>query len=232
MIDLDPLFQRPSMFISSTSAWNEERDELVAHVADFWQVYDYRTDRVAPAAGISPEERLRAVVAQTDIFVGILGADYGSTITLAPGTEMSIVEWEFDLAERHGQAPIVPCIKHPLDQEEVDVRQAEFLQRVRGFNSRWCQQFDSPGTLVTCVLGILARWSEMRRQQQMLMRRNAARSVGRIAICVALVMIVGIMAVIVAGVTARNALVASVALVAMVLMVIVLDGALSGTLKE
>jgi Domain of unknown function (DUF4062) len=146
---------KPLIFISSTSDLAPEREALAAELRPTYDLYLFEEDR---ARGASPERRCREQIGRCNVFVGILGARYGSSF---PGDEdqRSIVEWEFDTARAGRQdLEIMPFVKQGADASD-DPRQKRFLARLTDFKSGlWCRFFDSSDALVREARRSLEGW--------------------------------------------------------------------------
>src|SRR6185436_5494460 len=110
----------PRVFISSTSEFAAERALLkkeLESLPDFdLSAYTYEAEA---AGGDAPEQRLRRVLENSEIFLLILGDRFGSEY---PGASTSIVEWEYEYAKAQ-QKELKGYLKHPLDPS-ADPRQA------------------------------------------------------------------------------------------------------------
>jgi hypothetical protein len=140
------------VFLSSTSDLKAERDAIAVPMA--MDVYRYENDR---ARGVPPRTRLRQVLEQSNAFVSLHGASYGS---LYPGCDddKAIVQWEFETAREIGRAEMFPFVKANLPAN-VDPRQQAFLTSLQNFNhGSWVKTFDSPAQLGMQVSDSLYSW--------------------------------------------------------------------------
>ena len=147
-----PTDRKLLVFLSSTSDLKAERDAVT--VPRSMDVYRYELDR---ARGTTPRDRLRQMLEQSDAFVGLHGARYGS---LYPGLEqdMSIVEWEFDTARQLKRVELFPFVKANLPPD-VDPHQRTFLSRLESFDhGTWVKKFESPAQLQEQVSSSLLDW--------------------------------------------------------------------------
>lgn len=145
-----------TFFISSTSDLFRERKAAKAVIKKlFHTAYDYLED-ISP--WISPEARLLRKIPDCEALLGILGADYGHQLPAGtsqimsrlgkrwspfyrPGQPCSIVEWEFHVALCSGLG-MLPLLKRLAPEDYPDVRQREFIERVRAFRpGLWCKFF-------------------------------------------------------------------------------------------
>lgn len=145
---------RPIVFISSTSDLTEERKALLASLGPLYEPYLYEEDRARRG---SPEERCREMIERSHVFVGILGARYGTPFP--SDAERSIVEWEIDTARRCETVEIMAFLKKLPPGAEVDPRQKRLLDEVTRFESGlWCKFFESTDNLVQLVRSSLEGW--------------------------------------------------------------------------
>jgi uncharacterized protein DUF4062 len=145
---------KPIVFISSTSDLSEERKALLANLGSLYEPYLYEEDRARRG---SPEERCREMIESANVFVGILGAAYGTPFPGDP--QRSIVEWEIDTARRSEDVEIMTFLKKLPPGAAVDPRQQQLLDRVRAFESGfWCKVFESTEGLVQLVRSSLEGW--------------------------------------------------------------------------
>lgn len=146
---------KPLVFISSTSDLSAERQALAAELRPTYDLYLFEEDR---ARGSSPEQRCREQIESCHVFVGILGASYGSAF---PGDERgrSIVEWEFDTARSgRDELEIMPFVRRGADTAG-DPRQRAFLARLGDFRTGvWYKFFDSSESLVREARRSLESW--------------------------------------------------------------------------
>jgi len=145
----------PRVFISSTSEFAAERELLkqkIEALPDFrFDAYTYEPE----AAGAEPpEERLRGVLENSEIFVLILGDTFGSEY---PGSAESIVEWEYNYA-RSNKKELKAYVKHPAGPS-LDPRQAAFVARAVAFRSgSWIRRFAATPQLILDVIADLKKW--------------------------------------------------------------------------
>jgi len=145
---------KPIVFISSTSDLSEERKALLANLGSLYEPYLFEEDRARRG---SPEERCREMIESSNVFVGILGATYGTPF---PGDrQRSIVEWEIDTARQCEDVEIMAFLKKLPPGAEIDPRQQQLLDRVSAFESGfWCKVFESTESLVQLVRSSLEGW--------------------------------------------------------------------------
>jgi hypothetical protein len=145
---------KPLVFISSTSDLADERRALLANLGPLYEPYLYEEDRAGRA---SPEVRCREKIEESNVFVGILGASWGTPLPSDPSR--SIVEWEIETARRRDDLEILTFVKKLPADVAVDPRQKELLDSVTGFeNGLWCKFFDSTESLVRLVRSSLEAW--------------------------------------------------------------------------
>ena len=142
------------VFISSTSDLAEEREAVAASLHWPFSAYRYEHDhgRRKP-----PRDRLVEILDKTDLYVGILGARYGSLYPNAAG-DPSIVEWEFEQASERERIELFTYCK-AVEASAVEPEQRRFLDRVKDFlGGRWAPPFSEPSDLVQRLLSDLAKF--------------------------------------------------------------------------
>jgi hypothetical protein len=184
------MITKPTIFLSSTSKMAAERQELRSKLPSIYELYLYEWDLAARG---SPEKRVRSMIEQSDVFLGVLGSDYGS---LYPGEPRSIVEWEFDTARQLGKLEIFTFVKKPGDDEAREQSQEAFLARIGGFKTGvWMHLFTTPAELVEEARESLEGWlAEVYRQTRQA-NRPLARRVWVVAIVLSLLAIAALGAV-------------------------------------
>ena len=145
----------PRVFISSTSEFATERDQLKQEIE---ALPDLRLDAYiyeAEAAGTeAPEQRLRKVLQGSEIFLLILGDKFGSEY---PGRATSIVEWEYDYAKTE-KKELKGYVKDPLGPN-ADPRQAAFIARAVAFrDGSWIRRFHDTPQMISAAIGDLRKW--------------------------------------------------------------------------
>ena len=141
------------VFISSTSDLAAEREALASKLPPAYAPYLYERDR---AGSLSPEDRCREMIEESDVFVCLLGERYGSLYSFDVGPR-SIVEWEFDTARERGHLELMTFQKDPL--VNIDPGQQAFLGRITRFRTGiWCKRFQSTDQLVREVSESLLLW--------------------------------------------------------------------------
>ncbi|MDQ3813376.1 MAG: DUF4062 domain-containing protein [Armatimonadota bacterium] len=161
---------KPIVFISSTSDLSQERQALAETLRRLrlYEPYLYEEDR---ARGGSPEAHVRQMIEASDVFVGVLGARYGSLFSAGP-PQRSIVEWEFDEASARRHIQIMMFIREMPAGEVIEPPQQHFLDRVRDFHSGvWCRFFSSANELSALVresleLWLLEVWQRVQKESQ------------------------------------------------------------------
>src|SRR5438105_971267 len=139
------MISKPLVFVSSTSGLEEERRELEAKLPNIYELYLYEDDR---ARGASPEQHCREMISQSDVFLGVLGPDYGSGFPGADG-KRSIVEWEFDTAQARSDLEILTFVRQLGAGESRVPEQQTFVDKVKGFRAgHWCKEYATPPELV------------------------------------------------------------------------------------
>lgn len=210
---------KPVVFISSTSDLSEERKALLANLGSLYEPYLYEEDRARRG---SPEERCREMIERSHVFVGVLGATYGTPFPSDP--QRSIVEWEIDTARQREDMEIMAFLKKLPPGTEVDPRQKQLLDRVTAFESGlWCKVFESTDNLVQLVRSSLEGWlvefwGRMQRRQL-----QGALSLHRVLAAFALAVVLVLIVFALSGSTPpRRLALASGAVAAFVLLCIVL----------
>ncbi len=182
---------KPTIFVSSTSKMAMERQELRKQLPSIYELYLYEWDRAGRG---SPEERCRAMIEQSDVFLGVLGPDYGS---LYPGQQRSIVEWEFDTARELGKLEIFTFVKKPAPGETREQAQEAFLSRIGGFTTGvWMHVFATPSELVNEARSSLETWLAEVYQATKKANRPLAKKVWVVAILLSLLAIAALGAII------------------------------------
>jgi hypothetical protein len=155
------LVRRPyGLFLSSTGAMQAERDAVVAAFAGGpYAIFDYKE---RPSGRRSPERECRAAIEESDLFVGLLGPDFG---TAFPGDQggRSIVQWEFACARSRPEPwlEIMAYIRRPAPGEPSDPRQQAFIDELTGFrDGLWAKWYASAPELSRLVADHVRRWRE------------------------------------------------------------------------
>jgi len=147
------MISKPFVFVSSTSSLKDERLELRRALPSVYEVYLYEEDRARRA---SPEQHCRRQIQRADVFLGILGPDYGSGF---PGEACSIVEWEHDVAMSRPDLDILGFVKELRRSEERDPRQQAFIDRISQFRGGvWRRTYRTPSELVADAHASLEQW--------------------------------------------------------------------------
>lgn len=147
------MLEKPLVFISSTSDMKEDCDALVEDLRPTFEPYSYHKD---PARRVVPQQRCREVIAESDVFVGLLGPTYGTTMR----DGRSIVQWEHDTACYYS-IEILVFIKNQVKGTMVQPPQKEFINRLTAFedkNGLWCNFYDSQSQLLEMVRRSLDQW--------------------------------------------------------------------------
>jgi len=209
--------EKPVVFISSTSDLAEERTALLAGLGPLYDPYLYEEERARRG---SPEERCREMIDESNVFVGILGASWGSPLPSDPSR--SIVEWEIDTARKRDDLEILAFVKKLPAGAEVDPRQKKLLDSLTGFEQGlWCKFFDSPEGLVQLVRSSLEGWLVEFWAHMQQARFGAALRLHRVLLAVAGVLAAALLVVAVSQLRERfttTALVAASACVATMLL--------------
>ena len=153
------LFSRPYLiFLSSTGRFDAERKAVrQALDSDLYDIFNYG-DR-APGRR-SPERVCREKIAQSDLFVGLLGGDFGSPLPDDPQGR-SIVQWEFDCALERAEddLDLKAYIKRPDTGGFPDARQKAFVDRITDFRQGlWANWFESLDQLGGLLHGHVEGW--------------------------------------------------------------------------
>jgi Domain of unknown function (DUF4062) len=181
---------KPLVFISSTSDLAEERKALLANLGPFYQPYLYEEDRARRG---SPEEHCREMIESCHVFVGILGASWGSALPSDP--QRSIVEWEIDTARARDDLEILTFLKKLPPEAEIDPRQKKLLEEATGFeHGLWCKFFDSTESLVQLVRSSLEGWLVEFWGRMQRGRLDSALRLHRILLGVAVAAVLGLLA--------------------------------------
>jgi hypothetical protein len=149
------MISKPLVFLSSTSGLADERRELSPNLSRIYELYLYDWDR---ARGDSPEKHCSKMIEKSDVFLGVLGSDYGS-IFPRQDVKRSIVEWEFETAESRSDLEILTFIRKLAGGESRMPAQQAFVERVKGFRGgHWCHEYATPPELVERVHASLEQW--------------------------------------------------------------------------
>lgn len=181
---------KPRIFISSTSDLSAERKAL-AELSHVVELYFYEKDR---ARKENPETHCRKMIERSHVLVGILGTEYGTPF---PGgqAELSIVEWEFEVARARKELEIMAFIKKVSPETSgIDPRQQRFLARVQDFRTGvWCTFFESPQELITLlrdsIIGWLSEFLERKRDAQAPVARRSQLIAGGMGFLVFLIVL-------------------------------------------
>jgi len=142
------------VFVSSTSALADERRHLRDELQATYELYLYEQDRPRRS---SPEEHSRAQIEKADVFLGILGGDYGSLFSDADRPR-SIVEWEHDVARDIDDLEAMVFVKE-LPTAERDPRQQAFIDGLTAFRGGlWRQTYLTPTQFARLAHIALERW--------------------------------------------------------------------------
>ncbi|HEV7923077.1 MAG TPA: DUF4062 domain-containing protein [Thermoanaerobaculia bacterium] len=153
-------FEQPQIFISSTSELTPERravSKAIRGMTPPCRPFDYL---VHTARRASPKDECERQIRNSNVFLLLLGAAYGS---LFPGQPMSIVEWEYELAKKHRSADLQTYRKQfpPGSGVLIDNRQEAFIRRVCDFEQgHWSVMFATPEELCDTVVNGIEAWRE------------------------------------------------------------------------
>jgi hypothetical protein len=147
------MISKPFVFLSSTSTLGEERGQLKEKLPRVYELYLFEEDR---ARGASPEAHCERRIGQSDVFVSILGPDYGS---VTPDGLRSIVEWEHDIAAKRPDLESMGFVKVVDPGVTRDPRQQALIDRLSRFRGgSWLKTYRTPDQLVSCVRASLEHW--------------------------------------------------------------------------
>ncbi len=145
---------KPLVFISSTSDLQDERTTIAASLKSDYEPYLYEEDR---ARRKSPEDRCQEVIQHSEVFIGIVGEEYGSSYK--DTDPRSICEWEFDQARENKDIAIMMLLAKTPEPTAIDPKQKRFRDKVTQFRSGvWCRFFESTQELVILVRKSLTTW--------------------------------------------------------------------------
>lgn len=153
----------------------------------FYSVYLYEHDR---ARRKSPRDHCRDMIEDCDVFVGLLGASYGSPV--GEEEQRSICEWEFDTANQQpDQLEILMFLKDLAPDVQVDSRQTAFREKVSSFQEGvWRQLYRTTPELLQRVTENLHAWALefwdlvlTRQEQTALLHRRALWVVSAVIAC-------------------------------------------------
>ncbi len=187
------------VFISSTSDLRDERLALKELIGKYgmYEPYLYEDE---PARRESPEERCREMVGRSDIFVGLLGAKYGTPYP-PPGERGSIVEWEFETARGREDLGLMTVMIKRVPSEQIEQPQRGFIERVRAFRATWCKEYGSTAELNDEVLRSLVQWSAELASESLEERQSAKQRLRPVLVAVAVASAVVVAALLVLNLT-------------------------------
>jgi hypothetical protein len=141
------------VFISSTMRdLQAERDTIDKAISELH--FEALRAETIGAQSVSPEEACLMMAQECDIYLGILGARYG---TVPPGETISVTEMEFDEAKAHGK----PMLVYRKLVDEYEPPQQEFVERIghfkKGLKRRDFSQSDLPEPLSAWIKEDVAR---------------------------------------------------------------------------
>jgi hypothetical protein len=133
--------QMLQIFLSSTSDLNPERRAIKEELPqNTYFLYDSTEDRARRA---SPYEHCRKEIENSEVFVALMGSQYGSEFPSDPG-KRSICEWEFDTAISLKDLEVLPFVKHAAEMAPREERQQQFIERLSSFEcGSWTHFFSS-----------------------------------------------------------------------------------------
>ena len=145
---------RPLVFVSSTSDLELARREIAESLRHSFDPYLYEEDR---ARATSPREHCRKVIKQSEVFLGIVGSRYGSSID--DGDGRSICEWEFEVAKGCEDIEILMMLSRVDQATGIEPAQRRFRDDVSAFSHGvWCGFFSTTHELVESVKQALTTW--------------------------------------------------------------------------
>lgn len=155
------LVRRPyGLFLSSTGAMQAERDAIVGtFAAGPYAIFDYKH---RPSGRRSPERECRAAIDQSDLFVGVLGPDFGTPFPGDPRNR-SIVQWEFERARSRSERwlEIMAYVRRLAPGENADARQQAFIDELTRFREGlWTNWFAGTPELTALVADHVGSWRE------------------------------------------------------------------------
>ena len=127
----EPLMSGIKIFISSVyTEFKRDREELRIFLEDTFHctVRISETDKCPDHR--SSEEKLKHEIESSDIFLLILGREFGNLYT---DGKRSITEWEYDTA-KNARIPVL-ALKKKIKTLKVDEKQATFIEKARDFRS-------------------------------------------------------------------------------------------------
>lgn len=149
-------FLIPQVFISSTSEFAAERQELASAIDSMgdmdFRAYIYEDER---PAGTSPEQQCARRMRESELVLLMVGSKFGTTF---PDRDTSIVQWEYEYAQKLPR-PLHPYVKKLPDVAALDPRQAEFIRTLTDFRTgTWSRIFSSETELMDWSLRDLRKW--------------------------------------------------------------------------
>ena len=138
------------VFISSTSDLKEYRDKVRKAIADcqmYPEMYEHWNQ-----GDINPRDKCCEKVMSSDIFICILGANYGR---IEPMLGISMTEMEYRVAQLSGKSILIYIDDQYLSKmellkdEQLKQKQLSLINEIK--EKRWVQFFDSPESLEKLV---------------------------------------------------------------------------------
>lgn len=126
----EPLMGAIKIFISSVyKEFRLDREELAVFIGDTFHCKVNISESDKCPDHRSPKEKLKKEIESSDIYLLILGREFGSLCK----DGKSITEWEYDTAKAAG-IPVL-ALKKKTRPSEIDKKQAVFIKKVRDFHS-------------------------------------------------------------------------------------------------
>lgn len=155
------LIDRPiEVFLSSTSSLMNERQAVKGALdASTYHLFCFEEH---PAEKRSPKTVCAEKIDQADVFLGLIGPDFGSPLPDNPNC--GIVHWEFERARTRAKCSELE-IKSYLRDDAIDAatdeRQRQFIENLTGFNTGlYCKWFTNTRELHKTVQIEMHAWLE------------------------------------------------------------------------
>lgn len=142
---------RFQLFISSTTSLKEERKGLHQRFSADYEVYLAELDKNPTSP---PNAHLRRKIKESDVFILLLGPDFGSVVSKKD--PRSVVEWELDHARRLRLNSW--GFEQNMARQSGDERQRKLILAVTAFDQVWRNFYTDPEELLSLVKDCLDAW--------------------------------------------------------------------------
>lgn len=149
----------------------QERDAIDEVIRSKDMGFDVLRAETYHAAGHSPLEACRRMARECDLYIGVVGFDYGHII---PDLDQSATEFEYETARDDDRTKLILYVKDEDPEVEINPRQQQFRSKVQDFNIGYFRhaKFKTIEELRAQVHGDLVSWVSQRVQQTRNLRRS------------------------------------------------------------